>query len=159
MRGMWAAFAVAIAAFACLTPQASAQQDADADIPGCVERAGASLARLQKCKGVQADPCSETDSGSTTSGAMMCWQAEGGVWGALMDQAIARAREGATPARTQALADSQERWLAWRQSECRYQALYFEGGSLSRVIAAHCVADLTADRAIALLYTERNADQ
>ena len=161
MRGMWAAFVVALAAFACLTPNAHAQQGEtrDAGVAPCIRSAGASLAQLQKCKGVEADPCSETDAGSTTAGAMLCWQAEGRAWGALIDQAIARARQDATPARAQALADSQERWLAWRQSECQYQALYYEGGSLARVIAAHCIADLNADRAIAFIYAERNADQ
>lgn len=162
MRGMRAAFVVAFAAFACLTPHARAQQQAPASegrIAACVERAGAQLSQLQKCKGAEAGLCSQTDAGSTTAGSMLCWQGEGAVWRGLMERAIERARAGASPARAQALAHSQERWLAWRESECRYQALYFEGGSLARVLAAHCVADLTADRAIAFLYAERNADE
>lgn len=160
MRGILAAIALACAAFAGLT-SAQAQQQAppsDDGVVACVERAGASLFGLQKCKGAQAGPCTETDQGSTTAGSMMCWQAEGAAWRGLMEQAIERARTGASSARAQALAASQDRWLAWRAAECQYQALIYEGGSLARVIGAYCVADLTADRAIAFIHAERNAD-
>lgn len=90
---------------------------------------------------------------------MFCWQGEVAVWRSQLSAALDRARDGATPARAEALAQSQERWTAWLEAECRYRALMYEGGSLARVIAAHCVADLTADRAIAFLYEERNADR
>lgn len=157
MRGMLAALAMAFAAFAGLTPAHAQQQQADG-LTACLERAGPSHMKMQACKGRLAGPCSETDSGSTTGGAMLCWQAEAAAWRSELDAALARARDGASLARGEALALSQERWTAWRDAECRYRALIYEGGSLARVVAAQCVADVTADRAIAFLYEERNAD-
>ena len=44
------------------------------------------------------------------------------------------------------LADSQNSWLAYRQSECRFQADTMRGGSLSVVQGDVCVLDKTDER-------------
>lgn len=162
MRGMMlAACALASTVFASLTPAHAQQQPPSQErgVDACLERAGSSLMKMQACKGQFVDPCMDNDAASTTAGAVMCWQAEAALWRAQMERAFIRARDGASPVRAGALATSQERWSAWRDAECEYRALVYEGGSLARVVRAQCVADLTADRAIAFLYAERNADQ
>ncbi|HYD74313.1 MAG TPA: lysozyme inhibitor LprI family protein [Candidatus Binatia bacterium] len=138
-------------------PSAHAQTEAPSvSIESCIAAAGASNVALQACKGRVSEPCLERPGGETTAGAGMCFVAEEAAWTAQLNAALARAQTDTT--RASFLARSQEAWRAWREAECRYQASLYEGGSLSRVIAANCVADLTADRAIALLYAERTAD-
>jgi uncharacterized protein YecT (DUF1311 family) len=147
-------------AFACLaSPRpASAQTSSAANsVATCVTAAGASRAALDACKGVLLEPCIEMPGGETTGGMVGCYDGETRAWTALLDAAVARAQ--ASEARASFFAQSQDSWRAWRQVECRYQASYYEGGSLARVLAASCFADLTADRAIALIYAERTEDE
>jgi uncharacterized protein YecT (DUF1311 family) len=126
-------------------------------LEACVVAAGASRAALERCKGGLASDCVEGAGGDTTVGMARCYDGEARAWTAQLDAALERAR--ADDARATLLARSQEAWVVWRQAECRYQAAYYEGGSLARVLAASCFADLTADRAIALIYAERTEDE
>ena len=95
----------------------------------------------------------ETDAGATTYGMVQCFGAETSAWRALLDDALARAMTNAE--RATLLAHAQEAWTAWRDAECGYQASLYAGGSLARVLAASCINDLTASRAIGLIYAER----
>ena len=147
-------------AFACLAlprPAAAQTPPAADTVATCVTAAGASRAALDACKGAVLEPCIETPGGETTGGMVGCYDSEARAWTALLDSAVTRAQ--ASDARAPFFAQSQDSWRAWRQAECRYQASYYEGGSLARVLAASCFADLTADRAIALIYAERTEDQ
>jgi uncharacterized protein YecT (DUF1311 family) len=147
-------------AFACLAmPRAVfAQTPAPADgVAACVAAAGASRAGLNACKGVVLEACTETPGGETTGGMVACYEGEARAWTALLDAAVVRAQAGES--RAAVFQQSQEAWRAWRQADCRYQASYYEGGSLARVLAASCYADLTADRAIALIYAERTENE
>lgn len=122
----------------------------------CVEAADSSRPALNECKGTLFGQCVEGAGGDTTAGMVRCYDGETSAWTALLDAAMVRAR--AREDRAFFLVRSQEAWRAWRQAECRYQASYYEGGSLARVLAASCFAELTADRAIALIYAERTED-
>lgn len=146
-------------AFACLAapPPAGAQTQPSTDaVATCVAAAGASRAALNACKGGLLEPCIEAPGGETTGGMVSCYDGETRAWTSLLDAAVARAQ--GSESRAAYFAPSQEAWRAWRQAECRYQASYYEGGSLARVLAASCFAELTADRAIALIYAERTED-
>jgi uncharacterized protein YecT (DUF1311 family) len=147
---------MALALLPLSAPSAQAQTETpSASLDACIGAAGASRVGLEACKGRVSEPCLEQPGGDTTGGAAMCFTAEARAWTAQLDAALTRAQADAT--RAGFLTQSQDAWLAWRQAECRYQASLYEGGSLARVIAASCAADLTADRAIALLYAERNS--
>lgn len=144
---------------ACLGAPAPAAAQASNPNPGldaCVAAAGASRAALEGCKGVVAEPCIEQPGGDTTGGMIRCYSAEALAWTAVLDAALAQARENEP--RAAALGASQEAWRLWREAECRYQASMYEGGTLAGVIANSCNADLTADRAIALIYAARTED-
>lgn len=153
MRRMTAALSV-IATLGAPLP-AGAQTDVPnaAPLEACVAAAGASRAALEACKSVIAEPCIETPGGETTAGLVQCYGAEANGWRALLEGAVARAMNDA--ARRDLLTQSQQAWTDWREHECRYQASFYAGGTLARVVAAHCVAELTADRAIAFIYAER----
>jgi len=149
-------FATAFA-WLCTPLPASAQADAAAPaLDACVAAAGASRVALEGCKGAVAEPCIETEGGETTAGMYRCYDAEMRAWTSVLDAAVARAQADDT--RAPLLLQAQETWRAWRQAECRYQASLYAGGSLERVLAMSCLADLTADRAIALIYAERTEE-
>ena len=123
-------------------------------LEACVAAAGASRVALEACKGGVAESCIEQPGGETTVGMLRCYNEEAQGWASLMDAALVRA--SANQARAPLLTQSQDAWRAWRDAECGYQASRYAGGSLARVLAASCVAELNADRAIALTYLERN---
>ena len=148
----------ALALFSLSTAPARAQSEViDVSIEACVDAAGASIVALQGCKGRVSEPCLEQPGGETTAGARLCFLAEESSWTAQLQAALARAQADAS--RADFLRQSQDAWNAWRQAECRYQASLYEGGSLARVLGASCAAELTADRAIALIYAERTREE
>lgn len=147
-------FIVTLALLPLPAPPAHAQsQTGGQALETCLAAAGASMVALQACKGALSEPCLDQPGSETTVGSVQCLLAEERGWSAQLDAALARGRANAP--RAQFLQRSQEAWTAWREAECRYQASLYEGGSLARVLTASCRADLTADRAIALLYAER----
>ena len=87
---------------------------------------------------------------------MQCYAAETAAWNALLESSLGRARDNVN--RRGLLDSAHEHWLSYRQSECAYQASLYAGGSLARVLQADCFADLTALRAIGLIYAEHLTD-
>jgi uncharacterized protein YecT (DUF1311 family) len=149
--------AAALLAIVCAAG-AAAEENASGDerLNACVAAAGPSRVALEACRGVIVDPCADADGGETTSGAVRCYSAEERAWRALLEAALARAAADAT--RRPLLEPAQQAWRVWRDAECAYRASQFQGGSLARVLAAACVSDLTAARAIDLIHAERNQD-
>jgi uncharacterized protein YecT (DUF1311 family) len=132
-------------------PGAESQQHIS--IEACVA-AAATHETLWQCKGVVANPCMSEPEGQTTVGMIECQSREGDAWQALLDAHIAGLNAD-DPSRSDELAAAKAAWEVWREAECIYQASEAEGGSLAGVIATDCHADITADRAIALIWTER----
>lgn len=150
---------ILVLAFACLSaplPAVAQASNPNPALDACIAAAGASRAALEGCKGAVSEPCVEQPGGDTTAGMLRCYSAEALAWTAVLDGALARTRENEQ--RAALLGPAQEAWRLWRDAECRYQASMYEGGSLAPVIASSCNADLTADRAIALLHAERTQE-
>lgn len=152
-------FALALGVIACATP------DASADLPtityaervaACVTAADGDASALNACKGVASQPCMEADGGSTY-GLMSCLSEEGGAWQSLMVAAEARLA-AARPETAEALTSAQEHWRAYREAECSYAVARWGEGSGARVELAGCMANMVADRAIALIVIERLGD-
>lgn len=157
MRRWLAGILFAGACLSAPTPALAQASAPDASLETCLSAAGASLAALGGCKGTVSEPCMEAAGGDSTGGMRQCLGAEARAWTAVLDGAVARARED--EARAAALGQAEEAWRLWRDAECRYQGSIYAGGSLESVVAGDCYASLTADRAIALLYAERTQDR
>lgn len=153
MRRVGIVLAMVFACFGMSAPAAAQTSTSDAALEACVAAAGASRAALEGCKSAVSEPCIETPGGETTAGMVRCFDAEARAWTSVMDAALQRASANAT--RTSHLTAAQQAWTAWREAECRYEASLYEGGSLARAQSSACYANLTADRAIMLLYAER----
>ena len=153
MRRMLAILALIAASCSPVAPQ-QAEAQAQPSIEACVT-AAATHEALWQCKSVVASPCLDTPGGETTYGMIDCNTAEAEQWQALLDAEIARLNAD-DPDRSAALTTSADAWSAWRQAECAYQASEYEGGSLAGVMSAVCHSDITADRAIALIWAQRS---
>jgi uncharacterized protein YecT (DUF1311 family) len=155
---LWAATLLFVGICLSAPSPATAQASApNAALEACLSAAGASLAALEGCKGAVSEPCMEAPGGDSTGGMRQCLGAEARAWTAVLDGALANASED--EARASALGQAQDAWRVWRDAECRYQGSIYAGGSLESVVAGSCFADLTADRAIALIYAERTQDR
>ena len=152
-------FALALGITACATPEAGA------DLPdvthaervsACVTAAEGERAALNACKGAASQPCMEAAGGESTLVMTMCLAEEGSAWEALMNAAQARlAQRQETVA---ALTSAQNQWRAYREAECSYAVARWGEGSGARVELASCMANMAADRAIALIVIERLGD-
>lgn len=157
MRQLFFAFALSVTA--CATPEASADLPAITyaeRVSACVFAADGDEAALNACKGASSQPCMDADSGSTY-GQMSCLSEEGGAWEALMTDSQTRLA-AVRPETVAALTSAQEQWRAYREADCSYAVTRWGEGSGARVELAGCMANMTADRAIALILIERLGD-
>lgn len=96
---------------------------------------------------------------SSTGGLVSCADRERSAWAGILEDSAStlRARESATQiaALDRALTAGEQ----WAEARCAYDASFYEGGSLARVLAAQCARDTTAQRAIDLYQRIRDYDQ
>lgn len=129
-------------------------------LSACLTAAGSDP---QSCIGKASSRCMETPDGSTTVGMVSCTWQELDQWDAMLhdsygaliaqsakaDAELAALGSAASPSEP-GLRDAQRKWLAWRDAECRFAALQFQGGTGGGPAANGCAMRLTAERALAL---------
>jgi len=147
-----AAFALAAPAWA---DPAEGIPDSRAPVLACVEAAGIDEAAVRACQGVGARPCHEV--ALATQDMVMCAAGEGQAWDDVIAHSLARLRS-AEPDRAEALADAQSAWADYRARECGYRVVRWGDGSGARVALAGCMAQLSADRAAALIGYEQEGE-
>lgn len=150
-------FALAFVLAACATPHASASDALEPDYKPLLEsclNAAADDEAFSACRGAASRPCIDDD-GGTTSGVIFCYYQELEVWTGRMDSAVRFLNER-FPDSAETIADAQHSWTAFRESECRYQIQMWGEGSGARVAYMHCMAEMTADRALTLMERQRH---
>jgi hypothetical protein len=155
MRALSLLCIVALSA-ACATPDASASEfthdDAVAIIRSCLAARTDIDAKPEECVGQASRACGERqgEGAATTAGVVLCATREAEAWRGVLETnaATLRAQESETQVvlLERALAAGEQ----WARDRCGYDASYYEGGSLARVLAAQCLRDSTALRAIDL---------
>ena len=151
----------AAGAFATLTVPAPARAEDDglAEIEACLAKTD----EPQSCIGTISNPCMETEDGQTTMGMADCLGNEEAAWDALLN---ARYKTALSDAKdmdkrleedgnfetvvADALVKAQRAWIAFRDAECDRLFELNKEGTIRTVVAASCLNDLTATRAIAL---------
>jgi uncharacterized protein YecT (DUF1311 family) len=128
---------------------------ADAHLPDVRAAGGA-------CIGLTSTPCLVRPEAQTTTGMVVCMGAEHAAWDVLLNRDwprvmaqargidAAQAAEPALPSAADTLLTAQRAWLAWREVECPSRMAPHGAGSITRIIAADCMLDLTATRTLAL---------
>lgn len=148
MRALALLFAFA-AISACATPAPANAQSALDPIAACLANAEPDTRR--ECIGIVTGPCIEEPGGETTAGSMLCHLRERDLWRAQVGTLTEQLRVRESTLQVQHLNAMLAAHEPWMQARCSYSALYFEGGSLARVVAAACLRTTTAELAINLL--------
>jgi uncharacterized protein YecT (DUF1311 family) len=115
----------------------------------------------ESCIGIVANPCMQTEEGSSTYGMMACIGREIDVWDARLNgtykDRLAPSEDSGLDAKAEEISREQYRkmqraWIPWRDATC--EVLYSDGipiyGSQSRVDGAYCLMQLTAEQALRL---------
>lgn len=104
------------------------------------------------CIGAAARQCQRAAGGETTVGIVRCVMDEHAAWDTVLNREYkaARAHYGADQAVADSLLAAQRAWIAWRDSECRFQYDRYGGGSMRSIAAANCRMSMTAQRALEL---------
>jgi uncharacterized protein YecT (DUF1311 family) len=127
-----------------------------------LDRAGSTaLYAAESCIGIVADPCLQTDEGSSTYGMLACIGRELDVWDKRLNTAYKNAiapeadlgmNKNQTDIQIQQYRKIQRSWIPWRDATC--EVLHADGiplyGSDSRVTGAYCHLQLTAEQALRL---------
>jgi len=153
MRNLLLPFALLAAVAACATPTATAAEDAapQSPIENCLALAGDDLDAQRACIGHFATWCVEnTPGGETTVGMIQCVRSEQMQWENVRGAEVNRMRAQETPSQVALLDQAITEHARWTEARCAYEASIYEGGSLSRVIAAQCVRNAVAEHALYL---------
>ncbi|MEM7509052.1 MAG: lysozyme inhibitor LprI family protein [Pseudomonadota bacterium] len=113
------------------------------------------------CIGTISGPCQEQPSGATTIGIVDCLNREHRAWDTLLNRwwpdmkADAEATDASNreygidaPDASETLLNAQRAWLSYRDAECTFQWLRYAGGTIRGPVAASCMMEMTAERAI-----------
>jgi len=145
MRAVVLLVAIAAVAACATTVQAQPRSGVDA----CL--AAATPETRRDCIGAESGPCIEEPAGQTTGGIVQCVMREKDSWEAQVRLLTVRLRARETPTQLAQLDAMLAAYGPWLQARCGYAGSIYEGGSLSRVVAALCIRDTTAQLAIDLL--------
>jgi uncharacterized protein YecT (DUF1311 family) len=100
------------------------------------------------CIGRIADPCLNDPAGQSTVGMVECTDKETKIWDAMLNEEYARLLGLIAAPAAEAVRKAQRLWIETRDADCRVAYDIFEGGTIAQPIAARCMLDHTADRAL-----------
>lgn len=138
-------------AFALSACAASARAEVETRDPIATCLATAEPEARRSCIDIVAGPCMEDDGGATTVGMIQCLTREKDLWAAQVTALVTRARAQESSTQIAQLNTMLQLYEPWRDARCAYSASINEGGSMSRIVAAACVRNTTADLAIDML--------
>lgn len=100
------------------------------------------------CIGRVSDPCLNEPSGQSTVGMVQCTDKETKVWDAMLNEEYARLLGLISGVAVENVRKAQRLWVETRDADCHVAYDIFEGGTIAQPIAARCMLDHTADRAL-----------
>jgi len=146
--------AVVLAALLVSTGSALAQDAAPTEedrtlLDECLARDDAA-AGPDICIGVASDACMALPEGETTVGMTNCSLRETALWDERLNARYEALEDTLEPEVFATLREAQRAWIAYRDAECAFAHALWSPGTISSVVAAGCLLDQTARRAIAL---------
>ncbi len=124
---------------------------ADSDIiAACLDTERAAQRDGHACIGELSKPCVEAPGGETTVGMIQCSERESKAWDGILNAEYKRLVDGLSGKSAKRVRDAQRAWIKMRDGDCGLSYETFEGGTIAGVIAASCMLDRTATRALQL---------
>ncbi len=101
------------------------------------------------CIGQFSAACLKHPENQTTVGMERCYHDEYRAWDVLLNRHF---RDRARGAGGDELRQVQRAWITYRDRKCAFFRVHYAGGSMARWLAAQCMMDTTARRAIELRF-------
>lgn len=152
--GVFAGCLMAVVLF--LAPPALAQEDERPSkaeqraIKACDLEARAKERAPEACIGKVSTPCQERPGMSSTVGTRKCFDREGAIWDALLNERYKRLQAKLSAEGGAKLRDVQKLWAKWRDAKCQMAYVFYEGGSMAGPLSRECAMSETGRRAIEL---------
>lgn len=102
------------------------------------------------CVGIVSQPCLDKPENQSTHGMAGCVRREERIWDSLLNDWYTMAREALSKPVRGELRKVQRAWITWRDAKCGFERDRFEGGTMGIPIAANCMMETTARRALEL---------
>ena len=119
-----------------------------AALASCLKKAQTGGDRQVSCVGVISDPCMDRPEGYTTIGMVACQTRETALWDGYLNSWYRDARAALPQSAADGLRDVQRLWIEYRDAKCALPYAVFEGGTIAQPIAAGCMLEETASRAV-----------
>lgn len=104
-------------------------------------------ASRDECIGTVADPCLDEPQGQSTAGMVGCYAREIAIWDGLLNSHYDALKDGLETPAFDALRETQRKWIAYRDANCAWPRIFFEGGTIASPIGSSCINQATARRA------------
>jgi len=149
LAGAWwrALLTVTLLAGALALPAAAADAET---IAACLKAERSAERDGHACIGKLSKPCIAAPGGETTAGMIQCTQREIKAWDALLNTEYKQLLDKLQPKSAERIRAAQRAWIKMRDGDCGLSYETFEGGTIAGVIAAGCMLDRTATRALQL---------
>ena len=102
------------------------------------------------CSGLIANPCQARPGGETTPGIVECLYRERMVWDALLNRYYVALIGRLDKSSIAALREAQRAWIPFRDKVCKFQWTVYRDGTIRGPVAASCLMEETARRAVDL---------
>ena len=105
---------------------------------------------MERCIGIVADPCTESDDAKSTADQVACAAREHAVWDDILNETFRRLRDKLDAKQKIKLRDMQRAWIESRDRTCAFYWDYHQG-TIAAPMSALCNNRETARRALFLL--------
>jgi len=134
------------------TPGRAEKPDArdSAKIQSCIKSATGGPREQERCIGIIADPCLESENAKSTADQVACAAREHAVWDDILNETFRRLRDKLDAKQKIKLRDMQRAWIDSRDRTCAFYWDYFQG-TIAATMNAFCQNRETGHRALFLL--------
>jgi uncharacterized protein YecT (DUF1311 family) len=151
------ACAALLALFLCAAPLAGAHANDTETINTCLQEEHAADRDGRGCIGRVADPCLDEPAGGSTFGMVECARREAKVWDDMLNEEYGRLMVLLEEKAAENVRKAQRAWIEMRDADCRVPYDLFDGGTMAQPIAARCMLDRTATRALQIRFWRETA--
>jgi uncharacterized protein YecT (DUF1311 family) len=155
MRALLLIAALTAAPVAMAQRAPAAPEDPKQTLDRCIAKTA--ISALERCVGATSTPCQNTEGGETTLGQVACLNVERALWEQHLAAVTTDLLGDLSKPSAAKLATAQKAWAAWRDAKCAFDATVYEGGSLARVVMAHCLMRETGMRTVTLMQRQMGA--
>jgi uncharacterized protein YecT (DUF1311 family) len=151
------ACAALLALVLCAASTTSAHANDSETIATCLHDERAADRDGQACVGRVADPCLDEPAGQSTFGMVECARREAKIWDDMLNDEYVRLMGHLNEKAADNVRNAQRAWIEMRDADCRVPYDLFDGGTMAQPIAARCMLDRTAIRALQIRFWRETA--